>query len=128
MQYCVAVRHIVVKEDLKPASRHESSAFFLTLANPVIELFFVVALSDPCLVTTCDFDAKCVKSSNGSTECECRNDCQQIYSPICASDERTYPNNCSMIFEACRTQTMLTVVKEGVCEGIKSCLIKYIYH
>ena len=93
------------------------SSFKNRFSNTTIIQFVVAALNDPCLVKTCDFNGKCVKFPNGTTYCVCRDDCPQSYSPVCASDKQTYPNNCSMMTESCRKKTRLTVVKNGVCEG-----------
>ena len=79
---------------------------------------FVIALSDPCLIKECDFNGKCVRYPNGTAGCVCREDCPPTYSPVCASDSNTYPNNCSMMAESCRTKTNLAPVKSGVCEGM----------
>ena len=80
--------------------------------------FLVAALGDPCLYKECEFNGKCVRFPNGTAQCVCREDCDPTYYPICASDNQTYPNYCSMMAESCRTKTNLTVVKEGVCEGM----------
>ena len=79
---------------------------------------FVLALADPCLSRECDFGGKCILHPNGTTECVCRDDCPPVYSPVCASDENTYPNNCSMIAESCRIKMKINFVRDGVCEGI----------
>lgn len=91
-----------------------------SLTHTAIKIFCFSALSDPCLVKTCDFNGKCVKYPNGAIECICRDDCPQSYSPVCASDKQTYPSNCSMMVESCRMKTRLTVVKSGVCEGTRN--------
>ena len=81
-------------------------------------IFLVSALADPCLSRECDFGGKCILHPNGTTECVCRDDCPPVYSPVCASDENTYPNNCSMIAESCRIEMEINFVRDGVCEGM----------
>lgn len=74
-------------------------------------------LGDPCLATKCDYFGKCVHFNNGTTKCVCETECPEDYSPVCASDGKTYENNCRMKAESCRVMQAIGVSKLGICAG-----------
>lgn len=47
---------------------------------------------------------------------ECPQFCPMIYTPLCASNGKTYGNRCMLEVEVCKTKTSLTVSHEGTCE------------
>ena len=38
-----------------------------------------------------------------------------IYAPVCGSNGQTYPNNCSLVVDACKTGQDIKFVHNGPC-------------
>lgn len=92
----------------------------MTLGRNEIETFFLflsssVSFSAPCALLKCDFYAKCEAQLDGSLECVCPKQCPLSFDPVCGSDVKSYPNECTLQVESCRTKTRITVAKRGQC-------------
>ena len=74
-----------------------------------------VSFSAPCALLKCDFYAKCQAQLDGSLECVCPKQCPLSFDPVCGSDVKSYPNECTLQVESCRTKTRITVAKRGQC-------------
>ena len=66
----------------------------------------------------CDFYATCVPLDNGEHICDCPRICPANYSPVCASNNVTYDNECQMKVASCEIQEMLFVQSPGQCSGM----------
>ncbi|XP_041377630.1 agrin-like isoform X2 [Gigantopelta aegis] len=66
---------------------------------------------DSCADKVCKYGAKCEHGT-----CLCPILCPTIHEPICASDGRTYSNECEMRRTACSRQSDLYVVRSGECD------------
>ena len=71
--------------------------------------------SAPCALLKCDFYAECSAQLDGSLQCVCPTRCPLFFNPVCGSDGYTYPNQCTLQVESCKTRTRITVVKQGQC-------------
>uniref|UniRef100_A0A8C3NYQ2 Kazal-like domain-containing protein n=1 Tax=Cyanoderma ruficeps TaxID=181631 RepID=A0A8C3NYQ2_9PASS len=69
---------------------------------------------NPCLGVQCSFGASCVVQ-NRRAVCQCQQQCQPRYDPVCGTDRRTYGNACELHAMACRLQTHLGVTHRGPC-------------
>lgn len=82
-------------------------------------MFCIIAASiDPCADVKCDFHASCVPLENGEYTCVCPQFCTKEYSPVCATDGRTYDNECNMERESCLNEKTLFVESPGECGRI----------
>ena len=45
----------------------------------------------------------------------CPKRCPLSFNPICGSNGQTYPNECTLQVESCRSKTRVTVLKQGQC-------------
>ncbi len=78
----------------------------------------VTFFSDLCDEVKCDRDRKCIFDANlKQTQCVCKEirDCNRWYQPICASDGKSYQNECKMLSKSCKTQNKIKKVSEGEC-------------
>uniref|UniRef100_A0A674HUH7 Agrin n=1 Tax=Taeniopygia guttata TaxID=59729 RepID=A0A674HUH7_TAEGU len=57
----------------------------------------------PCLSVECSFGATCVVK-NQAAVCECQQQCQGRYDPVCGTDQRTYGSPCELHAMACLLQ------------------------
>ena len=64
----------------------------------------------------------------GAPTCQCNEICTADYTPVCGSDGKTYPNECGLEVEACKTGKNLTVVKQGECGMYLNTNAKIMYH
>ena len=82
----------------------------------IFSLFSIVLFpSAPCALLKCDFYAECSAQLDGSLQCVCPTRCPLFFNPVCGSDGYTYPNQCTLQVESCKTRTRITVVKQGQC-------------
>ncbi|XP_044177974.1 agrin-like [Acropora millepora] len=72
----------------------------------------------PCVLLNCDFYAKCQAELDGSLKCVCPKQCPLSFSPVCGTDRLTYPNQCTLQVQSCRSQTRITVARMGQCDGV----------
>ena len=78
-------------------------------------LFVFCWITDPCSRMECTDPRKHCRVVQGAATCECNEICTLDFNPVCGSDGETYPNECSLEVEACKTGKILTVVKSGEC-------------
>lgn len=71
--------------------------------------------TDPCDISLCSHPRHHCKVVDGSATCVCSELCPLILQPVCGSDGKSYPNNCSLEVEECITGKELTVVALGEC-------------
>ena len=45
----------------------------------------------------------------------CPKRCPLSFNPVCGSNGQTYPNECTLQVESCRSKTRVTVLKQGQC-------------
>ncbi|XP_049859023.1 agrin-like [Schistocerca gregaria] len=77
---------------------------------------------DPCESVRCAPPEVCQLDADRQPSCRCGETCPLDLTPVCASDGRTYANECSLRQEACRTRRALTVLFRGKCsEGANPC-------
>lgn len=72
---------------------------------------------NPCDNKLCPYYAICVQSSTNvnSSGCECPQCDDQIYDPVCGSDDITYPNFCSLKKHSCAQQLLIFAKYSGPC-------------
>ena len=71
---------------------------------------------NPCKLLSCGPGEECRTSKQGISECACaESSCARVVRPVCASDRRTYVNECEMRRRACQTGADLTVRYVGTC-------------
>ncbi|NXC09441.1 AGRIN protein, partial [Orthonyx spaldingii] len=74
----------------------------------------------PCLSVECAFGATCVVK-NQEAVCECQQQCQGRYDPVCGTDQRTYGNPCELDAMACVLQRDIRVKHKGPCDRCGKC-------
>ncbi|KAK8377274.1 hypothetical protein O3P69_013725 [Scylla paramamosain] len=70
---------------------------------------------DPCEDVTCPERQSCQLDVDRKPECRCNDVCATDYSPVCASDGKTYTNECVMKVEACKARKTLSIMYHGAC-------------
>ncbi|XP_045445693.1 agrin-like [Melitaea cinxia] len=77
---------------------------------------------DPCAGVTCPDPEVCQLDDNRQPLCRCAESCPLEFSPICASDGKTYSNECQMHRESCRARKQLKLIFKGQCSsGVNPC-------
>ncbi|XP_063395250.1 agrin-like [Cydia fagiglandana] len=77
---------------------------------------------DPCAGVTCPDPELCQLDENRAPSCRCAEPCPLEFSPVCASDGKTYSNECQMHRESCRARKQLRVIFKGQCStGVNPC-------
>ncbi|XP_039940398.1 agrin [Hirundo rustica] len=74
----------------------------------------------PCRSVECSFGASCVVK-NQEAVCECQQQCQGRYDPVCGTDQRTYGNPCELHAMACLLQRDIGVRHKGPCDRCGKC-------
>lgn len=60
---------------------------------------------------------------NQEAVCECQQQCQGRYDPVCGTDQRTYGNPCELDAMACVLQRDIRVKHKGPCGKIWGLLL-----
>ena len=73
-------------------------------------------ITDPCEKYQCNFHGKCRKRIDGTAECICPIcNANDVYSPVCGYDGKTYANICEMRSKSCNDQKNVLLAKEESC-------------
>ena len=84
-------------------------------------------LFDPCEVSLCSHKRHWCEVQNGTAVCVCNTVCTLEYAPVCASDNKTYPNKCAMEVAACESSQRLRVVKPGKCGKCQKSMFTFFF-
>ncbi|XP_075738835.1 agrin isoform X2 [Rhipicephalus microplus] len=77
---------------------------------------------DPCRGVQCPASQVCQLDEQRNPICRCNGACPGDLRPVCGSDGRTYPNECLLRVEACRSRRPLRLVYAGACsQGLNPC-------
>ena len=96
-------------------------AIFLTFINNIPSFTLVIIRKkisfrlDPCLLKNCKDHSVCIKRNSQVTVCVCKECFSSDYSPVCASNGRSYASKCHMEMVMCKENIQLDVVKEKPC-------------
>lgn len=74
-----------------------------------------VTFSGICTEHTCQYYAVCLPKLDSTYECVCRTCEGTVYEPICASNGKTYANDCYMTEEACHAKRNTNILKRATC-------------
>ncbi|XP_066971041.1 LOW QUALITY PROTEIN: agrin-like [Macrobrachium rosenbergii] len=77
---------------------------------------------DPCEDISCPERQICQLDRDRQPICRCNDVCAKDYDAVCASDGKTYTNECVMKLEACRARKTLWIIYNGECDlGLNPC-------
>nr|XP_024219435.1 agrin-like isoform X3 [Halyomorpha halys] len=77
---------------------------------------------DPCAGVSCPGGEVCLVTEGRIARCSCPEQCPLDHAPVCASDGRTFTNECALRADACRTRRKLKVQYRGPCnQGLDPC-------
>ncbi|VDO98563.1 unnamed protein product [Soboliphyme baturini] len=76
-----------------------------------------IGLCDPCAHVTCPDGTICKLDSLRQPVCRCSEQCPLTIRPVCASNGKTYQNECFMAVDACKSNVDLRMIYEGTCES-----------
>ncbi|XP_068626565.1 agrin-like [Battus philenor] len=84
--------------------------------------FMYYGKCDPCAGVTCPDPEVCQLDERRLPSCRCAEPCPLEFSPVCASDGKTYSNECQMQRESCRARKQLRIIFKGQCSsGVNPC-------
>ncbi|XP_048580646.1 fibrillin-1 isoform X2 [Nematostella vectensis] len=70
---------------------------------------------DPCEISLCSHPQHTCHNIDNTAVCKCRQMMTADYTPVCASDGKTYPNRMSMENAGCEKNMILRIVSQGEC-------------
>ncbi|XP_023225302.1 agrin-like isoform X1 [Centruroides sculpturatus] len=77
---------------------------------------------DPCEGVECPAFQDCQLDENRNPICRCNAICTTDIRPVCASDGKTYTNECTLRVEACKSRRNLRIIYSGECnKGVNPC-------
>ncbi|XP_053214035.1 agrin-like isoform X2 [Panonychus citri] len=74
---------------------------------------------DPCDGIDCPANQICQLDEHRNPICRCNSLCNDNFKPICASNGKTYANECYLRVESCRSRRNLYVIHQGDCNSSK---------
>ena len=78
--------------------------------------------TDPCKDKKCVYNSTCVKANDNKGYCICPQCSDEPVEYICATDGKTYNNECEVKRKACMTKSLLKTVHKGKCGKMFLCL------
>ncbi|XP_076065553.1 agrin-like isoform X2 [Oratosquilla oratoria] len=78
-----------------------------------------------CENVECPNNAFCKADESGGSQCICPEDCPAEVSPVCGSDDMTYPNECELKLMSCRKNKFIIVRSKGDCDLCRNVQCKY---
>lgn len=74
---------------------------------------------DPCKTRLCEHYSRCMKKADDTSECVCPVcSVKDEYSPVCASDGKTYASQCELESTSCKEKKKKSMVKRTACGEI----------
>ena len=80
-----------------------------------IILIFFFFLTDPCDEIQCPAAQICQLDETRNPICRCNVICSYDFKPVCASNGKTYINECTLRVEACKARKSLRILYLGEC-------------
>ncbi len=68
------------------------------------------------------YDGECATKADDSTVCKCNRTCPEKSDPVCASDGKTYRNECELKRRSCLKKKPFVVARRGSCGKFLSAL------